>query len=88
MIFRLLNWSYFLGLNRLFVLWFENVNDRIGYTECFLPTSETKDCNVIIDGQNVFDLSVKNNLRTYNSIQEFVTSQGDDYTNVCLLDHS
>ena len=32
----------FQGINKLFVLSFENVNDIIGYTEYFLPTIETK----------------------------------------------
>ena len=31
-------------------------------------TVEMKDCNVMIDGQNFFDQSVKNNLSTYDSI--------------------
>ena len=38
----------------------------------------------MIDGQNFFDQSVKNNLRTYN-IRKIATGQGDDYTTSYLL---
>ena len=40
----------------------------------------------MIDGKNFFDQTVKNNLRIYDSIQKHITSQGDDYTTVYLLD--
>ena len=58
----------FLPENRLFVLSFENINDRIAHTEHFLPTIEIKYYNVMIDGQNFFVEPVKNNLITYHSI--------------------
>ena len=32
----------------------------------------------MIDGQNVFDQPVKNDLRTYNNIQKIAIGQGDD----------
>ena len=41
----------------------------------------------MIDGQNLFDQQVKNDLRTYNKIQNIATGQGDDYTMVCLLNY-
>ena len=50
----------FEGVNRLFVLSFENTTDRIVHRKYFLPTVEIKDYNVMIDGQNVFDQQVKN----------------------------
>ena len=50
----------FEGVNRLFVLSFENTADRIVHRKYFLPTVEIKDYNVMIDGQNVFDQQVKN----------------------------
>ena len=40
----------------------------------------------MIDGQNVFDPPVRNNLITYDSICNIAIVQGDDYTNGCLLD--
>ena len=40
----------------------------------------------MIDGRNFFDQPVRNNVRTYDSIQKFVTAQGDDYTTGCFLE--
>ena len=40
----------------------------------------------MIDGRNIFDQLVRNNLITYDNIQKIATGQGDDYTTACLLD--
>ena len=45
----------FQGINRRFVLSFEN-DAQINY----LPNIEIKDCNVMTDGRNIFDQPVKN----------------------------
>ena len=46
----------FQGINRLFVLLFENNGGRRGsYRRYYLPLVEIKDYNVVIDGQNFFD---------------------------------
>ena len=45
----------FQGLNRIFVLCFENENDRTSHSTYYLPKVEIKDYNVMIDGKNVFD---------------------------------
>ena len=42
----------------------------------------------MINGQNFFNQSVKNNLRTYDRIRKIVTSLGDDYTTGSLLDYN
>ena len=42
----------------------------------------------MISGQNFFDQTVKNNLRTQDNIQKIATGQRDDYTNSCLLDYN
>ena len=45
----------FQGINRLFVLLFENNGGRRGsYTRYYLPLVEIKDYNVVIDGRNFF----------------------------------
>ena len=49
---------------------------------------EIKGYIVMIDGRNVFDQPVKNNLITYDNIRKTVTGQGDDYTTGCLLDYN
>ena len=42
----------FQGVNRLFVLSFENSADRTAHTKHYHPTVEIRDYNVTIDGQN------------------------------------
>ena len=42
----------------------------------------------MINGKNLFDQSVKNDLRTYDNILKITIGQGDDYTIVCLLDYT
>ena len=60
----------FQGVNRLFVLSFENKDDWTVHAK-HLPTVEIKNYNVMINRQNCFDQPVKNNLITYN-IQKIV----------------
>ena len=66
----------FQGVNRLFVLSFED--RRTSYKRYYLPLVEMKDYNVVIDGQTFFDQPVKNNLTTYDNIRKIATGQGDD----------
>ena len=40
----------------------------------------------MIDGQNILNQPVKDNLRTYDNIRKIEIGQGDDYTTGCLLD--
>ena len=41
----------------------------------------------MVDEKNVFNQSVKNDLRTFESNQKIAVSPGDDYTIGCLLDY-
>ena len=77
----------FQGLNRLFVLAFENYAQRTSNERYYLPNVEIKDYNVMIDGKNFFDQPVKNNKATYENIRKIATGQGDDYTTGSLLDY-
>ena len=77
----------FQGVNRLFVLAFENDDDRTSDYEYYLPTVEIKDYNIVINGENFFDQPIKNNKITYDNIRKIATGQGDDYTTGCLLDY-
>ena len=45
----------FQGVNRTFVLLFENKDDRTVRTKHYLPTVEIKDYNIMIDEKNFFD---------------------------------
>ena len=70
----------FQGVNRLFILLFENEDDRKVSTGYYFPKVEIKDYNVMFDGKIFFDQPVKNNLRTYDNVRKIETGQGDDYT--------
>ena len=59
------------GVNRLFVLSFENTTGWTSYKRYYLPEVEIKNFNVM----------------THDNIRKIATSQGDDYTNGCLLDY-
>ena len=50
----------FQGVNSLFVLAFENDDDRTSHDEHYLPTVEIKDYNIVINGENFFDQPIKN----------------------------
>ena len=78
----------FRGINRLFVLAFENDGHRISNKRCCIPNVEIKDYNVMIDGKNFFDQPVRNDKVTYENIRKIATGQGDDYTTNCLLDYT
>ena len=77
----------FQGVNRFFVLSFENENDRAPDSEYYLPKVEIKDYNVKIDGKIIFDQPINNDVITYENIRKNGTGQGDDYTAGCLLDY-
>ena len=50
---HLINLS-FQGVNRLFVLSFQNESDRTSHSTNYLPKVEIKDYNVMTDGKNFF----------------------------------
>ena len=68
----------FQGVNRFFVLAFENDTQRISPKGYYLPNVELKDCNIMIDGKKLFDLPIKDNKVTYKNIRKIATGQGDD----------
>ena len=82
-----LNNPSFQGVNRLFVLSFENENDRTSHSTYYLPKVEIKDYNVMIDGRNFFDQPINSMSKTYENIRKIATGKGDDYTTGCLLDY-
>ena len=77
----------FQGVNRLFVLAFENDTQRTSAKGYYLPNVEIKDNNIMINRENVFDQPIKNNKVTYVNIRKIATGQGDDYTTGCLLNY-
>ena len=77
----------FQGVNRLFVLAFENDDDRTSYNKYYLPTVEIKDYNIMINGENFFDQPIKNRGITYDNIRKIAIGYGDDSITGCLLDY-
>ena len=69
----------FQGLNRIFVWSFEDNAHRLSHKPCFLPT--------VLWLAEKTDQTVKNNLKTYDSIWKIATSQRDDCTTGRLLDY-
>ena len=54
----------FQGVNRLFVLAFENENGRTSHSTNYLPKVEIKNYNVMIDGRNCFDQPINSMNKT------------------------
>ena len=60
----------FQGLNRLFVLSFKNEGGPESHRQYYLPTSEIKDYNLVIDERNVFDQPMKKDLKAYDNTRK------------------
>ena len=54
----------FRGANRLFVLFFKDDDGRESRKQYYLSTVEIQNHNIMIDGRNFFDESIKNDLET------------------------
>ena len=74
------------NVNRLFVLSFENKDDRTSYYKYYVPSVEIKDYNVLIDGNALFELPIKNIEVTYEKIIQ-ITDHSGYYTRGNLLDY-
>ena len=75
----------FTNVNRLFVLLFQNENDRNSFSKYYVSKVKIKDLNVLIDGKTFFEISVKNEEEAYEQIIEM--SRNNDYTTGNLLDY-
>ena len=75
----------FTNVNRLFVLSFENKNDRTSFSKYYVPKVETKDFNVLIYRNPFFEIPVKNKEEAYEAIIEM--TKNNDYTAGNLLDY-
>ena len=75
----------FTNINRLFVLSFENEDDRTSFSKYYVPKVEIKDFSVLIDGKPFFAIPVKNKEEAYEAI--IGMSKNNDYTTGNLLDY-
>ena len=75
----------FTNVNRLFVLAYQNVDDRQSCDEFYLPKVMVKDYNVIIDQLAFFDLPIKTEEEAYEKIIDI--SRNIEFTTGNLLDY-
>ena len=79
--------------NRLFFLAFDNTIDgdnkvdRDGHRKYFLPRVDITNYNVLIDGRNVYDQPINDQIKKYDEVRKIATGKGEDYTTGCLLDY-
>ena len=64
----------FNNVNRLFVLAFPNEEDRRSFSNYYTPSVEVKNHNVIIDGEQFYQIPIKNEEETYKAITELITN--------------
>ena len=83
----------FQGVNRLFALAFNDVNndannvERNSHRKYFLPRVNITNYYVLIDGRNIYDQPVNDQIKKYDEIIKITPGEGDDYTTGCLLDY-
>ena len=77
----------FHGVNRIFILAYENATQRTSAKDYYLPNVGIKNYNVMINGENFFGQPIKDIKVTYENIRNVATGKRDDYTTVCLLDY-
>ena len=75
----------FTNVNRLFVLAYQNADDRQSFSQFYLPNVMVKDYNVIIDKIAFFDLPIKTEEEAYEKIIDI--SRNNEYTTGNLLDY-
>ena len=75
----------FTNVNRLFVLAYQNADDRQSLSQFYLLNVMVKDYNVIIDKLAFFDLPIKTDEEAYEKIIDI--SRNNDYTTGNLLDY-
>ena len=61
----------FTKVNRLFVLSFENENDRISFSKYDVPNVQIKDFNLLIDGKGFFDIPIKMEKKHTNKLSKW-----------------
>ena len=78
----------FQGVNKLFVLSFENKDDRTSHSTYYLPKVEIKDYMLWLTVKTFLIIQINRELKTYENIGKIATGKGDDYTTCSLLDYS
>ena len=83
----------FKGVNRLFVLAFDNVengnkmSERDSHRKYFLPRVDITNYNVLINGRNFYVQPMNDQIKKYNEIRKIAAGKGDNYATGCLLEY-
>ena len=75
----------FTKVKRLFVLSFENEEDRTSFSKYYVSKVEIKDFNVLIDGKGFVDVPVKNKEEACENVMSI--GKNNDYTTGKILDY-
>ena len=75
----------FTNVNRLFVLAYQNADDRQPFSQFYLPRVMVKDYHLMIDKLAFFDLPIKTAEEAYKKIIDI--SRNNEYTTSNLLDY-
>ena len=75
----------FTNVNRLFILAYQNADDRQSFSRLYLPNVMVKDYNVIIDKLAFLDLPIKTEEEAYEKIIDI--SRNNEYTTGNSLDY-
>ena len=75
----------FTNFNRLFVLAYQNADDRQSFSQFYLPKVMVKDFNVIIDKLAFLDLPIETEEEAYETIIDI--SRNNKYARGSLLDY-
>ena len=75
----------FTNVNRLFVLAYQNADDKQSFSQIYLPRVMVKYFNVVIDKLAFFDLPIKTEEEAYEKIIDI--SRNNEYTTGNLLDY-
>ena len=72
---------------RLFVAAFPNDVLRNNHRRYFLPRTNIRDYNILIDGRNFYDQNISDHFKKYEELRKIMTGRGEDYTTGSLLDY-
>ena len=82
----------FQGANRLFLMGYSRADDnqatRNGQRKYYLPRTDLKKYNVIIDGRNFYDNPIESDIEKYRELKKVMIGKGEDYTTGSLLDYN
>ena len=53
------------------------------FRKYFVLSVKIENCNIEIDGRNLYDQQVNDSIKQYDEIRKILTGQGDDYTTGC-----